>query len=75
MIKNMNKYYGFLSLKFSRMKFLITLFLFFDIINAIKLRSFDENEGHTEVLYDNSDDNLLSTTSIKASQKDIETFS
>ena len=66
MIKNMNKYYGFLSLKFTRMKLLITLFLFFDIINAIKLRSLDENEGHTEVLYDNSDDNLLSTTSIKA---------
>ena len=63
----------FLSLLNRKMKIrcplmmIITLFFFTSIINSIRILSHDDDpnleSSNTEVLYDNSDDNLLSTSS------------
>jgi len=79
--KNMTVNNVFLSLLYRKMKnrslMILTLFLCISMINSIRIQAHDDEElgKNDEILYDNSDDNLLSSSQIKASQKDIETFS
>ena len=50
---------------------IISLFFLVSIANSVRILSRDDDPNletsNTEILYDNSDDNLLSTAQIKAS--------